>query len=80
MCHFQSTSSVISVEVAVAGDYFADGLHDILFITNADLTDFTLFDAGFVQDFVYDVTPVAAATSRSTGVTPDSRARSEESR
>jgi hypothetical protein len=66
-------------DVAVAGDYFGDGLLDILFITNADLTDFTLFDSSFEADFVYDVTPVAAADA-SSGVSAEARARAEANR
>jgi hypothetical protein len=60
-------------DTAVAGDYLGDGLMDILFVTNADMSDFTLFDSSFQQDFVYDVSGAA----RSAGATaePESRPR-----
>jgi hypothetical protein len=56
-------------DVAVAGDYFADGGDDIIFLTNSDFSDFTLLDN---PNFVfYDVTPV---TSSSAGVAAESAA------
>jgi hypothetical protein len=66
-------------DVAVAGDYFGDGLMDILFITNADLTDFTLFDSSFEQDFVYDIRPTTASRA-SAGVTADAVPRAKTTR
>jgi len=54
-------------DTAVAGDYFGDGRMDILFVTNADLSDFTLFDANIEDDFVYEV----PGTTGSATVTPE---------
>jgi len=58
---------------ALAGDFFGDGLKDILFSTNADLSDFTLFDSSFEEDLVYDV---PGASLGAAGVGPVSQAKS----